>query len=49
MERGKIVVKHVCSGEQRADILTKTMLTVKFERMRDLMGIRSLQSTESGV
>ena len=44
VERGEILIKHISTGEQRADILTKAMSTVKFERMRDLLGIKNLQS-----
>lgn len=49
VELGEIIIKHVCSGEQRAEILTKAMLALNFERMRDLLGIRSLQYAGSGV
>lgn len=38
VERGEIVVKHVSTELQRADILTKALATVKFERMRSLLG-----------
>ncbi|XP_063941177.1 secreted RxLR effector protein 161-like [Daucus carota subsp. sativus] len=37
IERGEIIVKHVPSEAQRADILTKALATVKFEQMRLLM------------
>ncbi|KAL8107456.1 hypothetical protein AgCh_024022 [Apium graveolens] len=43
VERGDIEVKHVKTEEQRADILTKPMSTVKFERMRTLLGLKDLQ------
>lgn len=43
IEKGVIVIKHISTGEQRADILTKAMTTSKFERMRDLLGLRNLQ------
>ena len=33
IERAEIVINHVCSENQRADVLTKAMSTVKFERM----------------
>ncbi|XP_074351810.1 secreted RxLR effector protein 161-like [Apium graveolens] len=42
VERGKIIVKHVKTEEQRADVLTKALSIVKFERMRQLLGVRSL-------
>lgn len=41
--RGEIEVKYVSSNEQRADVLTKAMATVKFEQMRALLGIQNLQ------
>lgn len=44
MERGEIQTNFINSGQQRADILTKAMATVKFERMRDLLGIKNLQT-----
>ncbi|WOG95898.1 hypothetical protein DCAR_0415227 [Daucus carota subsp. sativus] len=43
VERGEIVVKHIGTGDQRADVLTKAMATVKFERLRALLGIKNLQ------
>ncbi|XP_074351840.1 secreted RxLR effector protein 161-like [Apium graveolens] len=43
VERGEIQIKFINSGEQCADILTKVMTAVKFERMRDLLGIKNLQ------
>lgn len=42
VERGDIVVKHVSGESQRADILTKALVTVKFERMRKLLGMKKL-------
>lgn len=42
VERGEVVIKHICSEEQRADILTKALSTVKFERMRKLLGVKGL-------
>lgn len=44
VERGEIVIKHIRTDDQRADVLTKAMATVKFERMRALLGIRNLQN-----
>lgn len=44
VERGEIQVKFVNTGEQRADVLTKAMSAAKFERMRDLLGIKNLQN-----
>lgn len=40
IDRGEIIVKHVRSEDQRADILTKALSTVKFEQMRKLLGVR---------
>lgn len=42
IERGEIVVKHVSSENQKADILTKALVTVKFERMRRLLGVKEM-------
>lgn len=42
VERGEIILKHVSSEEQRADVLTKALSTVKFEKMRKLLGVRNL-------
>lgn len=42
IERGEITVKHVSSEYQRADILTKALTTVKFERMRQLLGVKEM-------
>ncbi|KAL8110234.1 hypothetical protein AgCh_026086 [Apium graveolens] len=43
VERGDVVLKHIASEYQKADILTKALTTVKFERMRSLLGIKDLQ------
>lgn len=43
VEQGLIVIKHIKTGEQRADILTKALTTVKFERMRRLLGVKNLE------
>lgn len=43
VEQGLIVIKHVKTGEQRADILTKALTTVKFERMRRMLGVKNLE------
>lgn len=42
VERGEVIIRHVRGDLQRADILTKALTTVKFERMRQLMGVRKL-------
>lgn len=43
IERGKIAVESVSSGEQRADILTKALSGMKFAAMRQLLGIIELE------
>lgn len=45
IENGDIVVKHVCSEEQRADSLTKALSTANFERMRSILGVKSCVQT----
>lgn len=45
IERGELVVKHVVSQDQRADILTKALGRVKFEAMRKLVGVEDLAVT----
>ena len=42
VENGSIVIKHVSTDQQRADVLTKAMSITKFEKMRKLLGIRDL-------
>lgn len=42
VERGEVVLKHVSSSDQRADITTKAMATIMFERMRNLLGVKEL-------
>lgn len=44
VEQGLIVIKHVGTSEQRADILTKALAAVKFEQMRSLLGVRNLEN-----
>ncbi|KAI3772362.1 hypothetical protein L6452_03547 [Arctium lappa] len=48
VERGDVVVKHVCSKEQRADILTKPLPRIKFIEMRKLLGVKSISDSELG-
>lgn len=43
VEKGDIVIKYVCTDDQRADVLTKAMSTAKFEKMRALLGIQDVQ------
>lgn len=47
VEKGDIIVKHISSEEQRTDCLTKALTTVKFERMRELLGVKSGLGTNS--
>lgn len=44
VENGNIVVKHVSTDLQRADVLTKALPTARFEKMRQLLGVRDLQT-----
>ncbi|KAG6515151.1 hypothetical protein ZIOFF_025536 [Zingiber officinale] len=44
IEKGQIVVEFVNTGEQRADALTKALPGVKLAVMRQLLGVRDLQS-----
>lgn len=43
VERGEIIIKHVSTEEQRANVLNKAMSTTKFEKMHALLGIQNLQ------
>lgn len=42
VEKGEIAVKHVATKEQRADTLTKALPVVRFEQMRQLLGVQKL-------
>lgn len=42
VDLGKIVIRHVISKKQSADILTKAMAATKFAEMRELPGIKDL-------
>lgn len=42
VERGEIVINHISSDKQCADILTKAMAIAKFEEMRSLLGMKNL-------
>ncbi|KAG6498781.1 hypothetical protein ZIOFF_038503 [Zingiber officinale] len=46
VEKGQIVVEFVNTGEQRADVLTKALSGVKLATMRQLLGIRDLESCQ---
>lgn len=43
VEKGEIVVKHVRSEEQRADVLTKSLAIVNFNGMRELLGVKDVE------
>ncbi|KAG6471943.1 hypothetical protein ZIOFF_069396 [Zingiber officinale] len=43
VEKGRIVVEFVNTGEQRADALTKALPGVKLAAMRQLLGVRDLE------
>ncbi|XP_074351935.1 secreted RxLR effector protein 161-like [Apium graveolens] len=45
IENGDIIVKHVCSEEQRADSLTKALSVVNFEKMRSILGVKRCVQT----
>jgi len=42
VERGQIVVRRVCTDEQKADALTKPLSVGKLTVMRHLLGVRDL-------
>nr|GEY51139.1 hypothetical protein [Tanacetum cinerariifolium] len=46
VERGDVVIKHVCSKEQRADILMKPLPRIQFIEMRKMMGVKSIIDSE---
>ncbi|KAG6512493.1 hypothetical protein ZIOFF_030614 [Zingiber officinale] len=46
VEKGQILVEFVNTGEQRADVLTKALSGVKLATMRQLLGIRDLESCQ---
>ncbi|XP_039128856.1 uncharacterized mitochondrial protein AtMg00810-like [Dioscorea cayenensis subsp. rotundata] len=46
VERGQIVVEFVNTGEQRADALTKALSVVKLAAMRQLLGVRDLDTCQ---
>lgn len=47
VEQGLIIIKHISTGEQRADILTKALSAAKFERMRKLLGVKETTGGQS--
>ena len=46
VEKGQIVVEFVCTREQRAYILTKALVRVKFVEMRKLLGVKNLERSQ---
>lgn len=42
VNRGEIVISHISSEKQCVDVLTKAMAAAKFEKMRELLGIKNL-------
>lgn len=40
VDRWEILIKHIKSDEQRADVLIKALPIVKFEKMRLLFGVK---------
>lgn len=42
IEKGEIEVKHICSEKQHAYVLTKSFASFKFEKMRNLLGVKNL-------
>lgn len=46
MENGRIIVEHVTSQEQQADILTKPLGRVKFKEIRSKIGVQIVKKRE---
>nr|GFA52857.1 Toll/interleukin-1 receptor (TIR) domain-containing protein [Tanacetum cinerariifolium] len=46
VENGEITVTHVSGKKQKADLLTKPLLRVKHQEMRDLIRVREIGSSE---
>ncbi|XP_074349239.1 secreted RxLR effector protein 161-like [Apium graveolens] len=42
VDRREIVIKHISSDKERADVLTKALPIVKFEMMMQLLGVKEL-------
>lgn len=43
VECGEIEIKHVSSEMQKADVMTKALSAVRFEKMQELLGVKKLQ------
>ena len=48
VERGDVIVKYVCSKEQKADILTKPLPRIQFIEMRKMMGVKNIPDSKLG-
>lgn len=46
VERGQIIVKRLCTNEQKADALTKALRAGKLMVMRHLLGVRDLNACQ---
>ena len=46
VEQGKIIVEHVSSDQQKADILTKALGRIKLKEMKDLIGMQDLEKKD---
>lgn len=42
VERKEVEIRHISSDNQRANVLTKAMSAIKFDRMRALLGLKNL-------
>jgi hypothetical protein len=40
VESGMFEIQHVCTEDQRADILTKSLAKMKFQEMRERIGVQ---------
>jgi hypothetical protein len=47
VERGQIVVKRVCTNEQKADLLTKPLAAGKLELTEHLIGVRDVSAQQA--
>ena len=41
VESGMIEIQHVCTEDQSADILTKSLAKMKFQKMRERIGVKT--------
>jgi hypothetical protein len=49
VEKGTVVVEFIKTGEQKADILTKVLGRVRFQELRDKIGIVNIQTPTTGL